>query len=268
MCLLDAGEGACVLVYKMQVVQCIGLREVCTVVENGASQAVTARKVMVDFARVEVLVPNLAGRYAVVSNISRRIDSGIRQRPEAKIARYCRIYRDIAGREDTVTRVLRRYTIRFGNSKRLPQTLVVGKEERLVTKHGSAKRAAELVAPEGCNCRGVEVVPRVERAVTNELVRAAAKLIGSGTRDCVDYTARCLSVLCGVIRRNHRELLNGIDTGNGAQHTAGSAVGVVVEADPIETVVVLLRPRTRDAHLVAKAAEHAIYVGSARAAHL
>jgi len=56
--------------YKMQVVQCIGLREVCTVVENGASQAVTARKVMVDFARVEVLVPNLAGRYAVVSNIS------------------------------------------------------------------------------------------------------------------------------------------------------------------------------------------------------
>src|ERR1017187_5402965 len=102
---LDARESTRVLVDKMQVVQRIRLREICGVVEKGTCQTIAARKVMIDLAGVEVFVPYLVGRHAIISYISRGIQSGIWKGPKGQIPRRGRIDCHISGGEYANARV-------------------------------------------------------------------------------------------------------------------------------------------------------------------
>ncbi len=57
----------------------------------------------------------------------------------------------------------------------------------------------------------------------------------------------------GVVAGKYREFLNGIHTQVDAEHAAGTAVGVIVDAEPVEPVVVLRGLAPGDGQLRAKA---------------
>src|ERR1700728_4027843 len=83
--LFNAGERSCILIDEMQIVERIRLREVCRVVKKCAGNAVTGRKMMINFRGIEVLVSNLAGGHLVVAHISGRVHASVRQRPEGEV---------------------------------------------------------------------------------------------------------------------------------------------------------------------------------------
>ncbi len=120
------------------------------------------------------------------------------------------------------------------------------------------KGSAELIALEWRSLPGFKEVCRVELAVANEFVPAAVDLIRPGSRDRVDHSAGGLSVLRRVVAGDDRELLDRVNAQASAQHTPRCSIGVVIEADAVQTVVVLLRTRARDGELLPEAAVAAI----------
>ena len=80
------------------------------------------------------------------------------------------------------------------------------------------------------------------------------KLAGTGSRDSVDDATRSLAVVGGGIGGDDGELFNGVDAEVGADNSARATIGVVVDADAVDAVVVLLRARTSDGELRANAA--------------
>ena len=83
-------------------------------------------------------------------------------------------------------------------------------------------------------------------------------LICARARDGIDDAAGCLAVFRGVIAGEDGKLLNGIDAEAATENAAWSAVGVVVEANPIQAIIILLRSRAGDGELLAEAAVAAI----------
>ena len=82
---------------------------------------------------------------------------------------------------------------------RLPDTLVIREEKCAVLDNWTTNGSAKLIALEGWNGTDIEVILGIQVAVAQELVRAAVKIIGAGTRDRIYYAARGLSVLGGVV---------------------------------------------------------------------
>ncbi len=72
--------------------------------------------------------------------------------------------------------------------------------------------------------------------------------------DCINDSARGFTVLRREASCQYRELLNGIHAEGGADHIARSAVGVVVNADTIEPVIVVRRSLPRDGEFRSEAA--------------
>ena len=100
------------------------------------------------------------------------------------------------------------------------------------------------------SARILKEVCGVQRAVSEKLVGAAVKGIGARPRDRVDHSSRGLPVLRRVIAGQDRKFLNGIYTEVPTHYAAGCAVGVIVEADAIQSVVILLRPRAGNGQLL------------------
>src|SRR6202047_1857112 len=115
-------------------------------------------------------------------------------------------------------------------------------------------RGAELVAAESRNGGWIEEIARVQGAVPEELVCAPVKAVCSRARNCVDHSAGGLPVFSGKVAGQNGELLHGVHAQITAQHAAGPAVGVIVEADAVESLIVLRGPCTRDNYLRSKAA--------------
>ena len=93
------------------------------------------------------------------------------------------------------------------------RALVVGEEERAIAHHGTADRAAELVAAVvgGRLVFRREVIARAERAVAEELVRRPRDRVRSRLRDHVDLAAGVPAERRVVRRRVHLELADRID---------------------------------------------------------
>src|SRR5258708_1298048 len=64
-----------------------------------------------------------------------------------------------------------------------------------------------------------------------------------------------------MVAGQQRKLLNRVDTQVPSQHAAGGTVGVVVETDAVQPIVVLLRPRPGDGQLLTETTISSISAG-------
>src|ERR1700730_13628707 len=135
-----------------------------------------------------------------------------------------------------VAGVERRHEIDLGDTLRLSDTLVVHEKECAVFQDRTANSAAKLVPLErrSPEATGIfKVIGRVQPAIPEELVNATVEFVCSRACGGVDDTSRGLTVLGGIVARQDRELPNGIHAQVSSQHTAGCAIGVIVEANAI-----------------------------------
>ena len=103
----------------------------------------------------------------------------------------------------------------------------------------TSRGCSELIPLEGRDI-GVEEISRVQRAIAEEFIHVSVKALVPER-----VTALTRRPRCGRIRRDscfpNRELFDGIDAKVGTEDAAGRAVRVVVDADPIQTITVLIR---------------------------
>ena len=149
---------------------------------------------------------------------------------------------------------LRRHDCKVRDAFRLPDAFVVSKKECLVLENRSAYGSAKLIPFERWDLSHVEVVPGVEAAVAKELVRTAVKLIGPGSSNGIYHSPGGLAIFRRVVAGQYGKFLNGVHAQVPSQHTAGSPIGVVVEADAIQTVIVLLRSSAGNGQLLTETA--------------
>ena len=93
----------------------------------------------------------------------------------------------------------------------LAEAFVVAEEKRFVLLDRAAERTAEHVALERRNRAVVEVVAGIERAIAQEFVGVAVKLVGAGGGDDVDLRAGTLAVGGAVAIADHGKFAHGID---------------------------------------------------------
>src|SRR5260370_19002218 len=98
----------------------------------------------------------------------------------------------------------------------------------------------------------VKIVPGVESTISEELVNTAVNLIGAGPRNRVDYPSRGLPVFSGVVAGQDGEFLNGIHAQASSKNASWRPVCVIVEANAIPAIIVLLRPCSFNAQLLAE----------------
>ena len=110
----------------------------------------------------------------------------------------------------------------------------------------------------------VKIVASIERTVAQELIGAAVKAVGAGASDGADDAARRSPVFSALIRGQNGKLGDGVDSQVAAQDAAGSLVGVVVDADPIQKIIVLLRATAADRQLDSISAAQTVGAGDRR----
>ena len=139
----------------------------------------------------------------------------------------------------------------------MAKSFVVSEDERLVLDDWPTRRAAELIAPE-LRQRGVaapgEVISRVQRTVSYEFVHVAMEGVRAGLGDRVYDSAGGLPILGREPAGQNRELLNGVHTQGSADHVARAAVGVIVDANTVQPVVVVCGPLAGDGEFRSEAA--------------
>ena len=86
---------------------------------------------------------------------------------------------------------------------------------------------------------GIEEISRIQRAIPQEFIGIPVELIRARAGDGVNDSARGPSILGRIVAGNDRELLNRVYTQRCAQHTSRSSVRIVIEADPVESIVIL-----------------------------
>src|SRR6266478_3146069 len=110
----------------------------------------------------------------------------------------------------------------------------------MVPADGTAERSAELIALERRDLGTIEKPPGIQRAVAQEFVSGAMNLIGARASDSVYDSSRRLAVLGRVVAGQDRKLLNSVYAEVSAKYAAGTAIGIIVNADAINSVIVLL----------------------------
>ena len=100
---------------------------------------------------------------------------------------------------------------------------------------------------------GIEEIPRVQRAVANELKDVAMKAVRPPPRRRTDHSARRPADLRRIVAGQDGELLHRIHSKVYAQRASGRAVGIVVYAQAVKARVILSRPSTRNRHLRSEA---------------
>src|SRR5207245_10272939 len=80
------------------------------------------------------------------------------------------------------------------------------------------------------------------------------KMMSGGARNVVAHSSGGRAGLRRVVAGQDGELLNRVHDQVPSQHAAGCSIGVVIEADAIQTVVVLLWPGAGDSQLLSKTA--------------
>src|SRR5438046_6552824 len=153
-----------------------------------------------------------------------------------------------------LARVRRRHGRNRRDAQRLPDSFVVGKEECSILQDWSADRSSKLVALEGRNTTHIEEVPGVEFAITKKLVHTAVNLICPRARNGVNHPPGGLAVLRRVVAGQDGTFLNRVNAQVPSQHAAGCSIGVVIEADAIQTIIILLCPGAGASQLLSKTA--------------
>jgi hypothetical protein len=83
----------------------------------------------------------------------------------------------------------------------LAEPLVISKDESLISSDWSSQRASELVSLEWRNTRGIEKVPSIQGAVSQEFKQGAVELVGAGSRHNTDLRPSPFSIFGAVAVR-------------------------------------------------------------------
>ena len=230
--------------------QRVRLFEVRIVVEERGVETAGVRDLVIDLDQRVVAARFLVPHRVELPGIAVAEQLAVRQRIERQRARDLRVDGHRAGREPSLAGGRRRHGGDRRLAEHLAKALVVGEPERPVLHERAAERHAVLVAMEGRRLvAAIEVVLGVHRAVAMELEDGAADLIRARSRDGVDDAARRAAVLRRIRVGEHGELGHRLDAEIRPERVAWRGVGVVVDADAIEPIVVLRRPRAGDGHL-------------------
>ncbi len=144
----------------------------------------------------------------------------------------------------------RRDLVLIAQGKALPQPLVIPEDKSLALSDRAARRRAKLIAAKCRNGRPIEWVTPIEGAVAQKLIGAAMECVGSRPRDGADDPARRPSVLRREICGQDLELRHRIHAQIPAEDAPGRLVRVIVDARPIQEIVILLRPASGDGQLL------------------
>src|SRR6266849_1726692 len=159
------------------------------------------------------------------------------------------VRRDLPGRQVARTSRSRRNGGYLGDSLRLPQSFVITEDECAVLPDRPSSRAAKLIAAEG-RLRPIEKISRIQRAVAYVFECVAMEIPSSGTCRSPDDSARGAAILCRVVARKNRKLLDRIRPEIHTQCAPRRTIHVVIDADSIKARVILPRTATGDRHLV------------------
>src|SRR6202011_3898116 len=85
-----------------------------------------------------------------------------------------------------------------------------------------------------------------------KFINSTVKLIGACTSDRVNDAARGFSVVRRCVRGNNGKLLNCIDSKVRADDATGAAVGVIIDTDTVDAIVILLRAGASNGELIAQ----------------
>src|ERR1700682_3991280 len=172
--------------------------------------------------------------------------------------RSCRgIYSYIAADQIPLARSVRGYRNCRGNPLSLPESFVISKDKCLVLDNWPTRRGTELISPElrYWNIRTPgKVISRVQCAVANEFVCVTVKRIRTGLGDGIYNSAGGLAILCGETSGQHGELLDSVDAQCRANYVPRPAVGVIVDADAVQPIVVVCCSLAGNRKLSSKAA--------------
>src|SRR6266699_3201869 len=217
---------------------------------------------MVASDREEVFVRHLLTNEGEYSGVPIAQKARVGKRVKRQVLRNQRINRDIPGRKRSAPRTWRRNCRDIRYTSRLANPLIIPEYERPVLDHRATCGYTKLI-PAEWRCRPlVEEVARVQSAVSKEFIGGPMKVIPTRPGRGVDDTARGSSVCGRIIGSEYRKFLNRIHAEISSQHTSGSTVGIVIDTDAVDTIVVLLRTSTGDRQLSAKAAIAATVSGS------
>ena len=100
----------------------------------------------------------------------------------------------------------------------------------------------------------VKEIGCIEFIVAHEIKDTSVEAVGARARHRVNHSSGGEAVLCRIVARQHRELLNRIHTQVRAEHASRSCIGVVVHKSAVETIAVLRRPVPADRQLHSQAA--------------
>src|SRR5258708_5495583 len=198
----------------------------------------------------EVLVHNLGSVNNRLANI---LTARCRNWIQSQVFLDCWVYR-------TLSNFRGWHLIYVGNPFGLTDSFIVGEKEGLVLDDRPADASPKLIPLKRCfvKCRVLKIIARVQSTVADKLIDAAVEIVGSGAGDSIYHTAGSFPIFRGIVAGQYGKLLNSVNAKIAAEDAAWSSIRVVIQANPVETVVVLLRPGARNGELLPKAAITAI----------
>ena len=174
-------------------------------------------------------------------------------KPRRKVTLKSVVDRKISFRFNSIERLTRIETTRVSTD-----TLVVSKNERPVFYAGAARRASKWITFKRRDRRPIKKVSRIERAVAQKLEYTSMKLIRPGPRNRIDHAFGSSSILRRRVACQNRKFLDNIDAQVSAKDVSRPAIGIVVYANAIQTVIILLRAASGNADLGSKVARPSI----------
>src|SRR6266850_3949751 len=145
-----------------------------------------------------------------------------------------------------------------GDAFRLSNTFIVREEKSAVLDDRAANRAPELVPFKRWDCRSIEEIPGIQRAVAEKFVNASVQTIRPGAGNSVDDASGSLSILCRVVAREDGKFLDCIHAQVSAHHAARRPVRVIVDTRAVETIIILLWAGAGDGQLLSETAIAAV----------
>src|SRR5208283_6080813 len=112
-----------------------------------------------------------------------------------------------------------------------------------------AQGSSELVAPEWWNRGRIEIIPRIQRAIAQKFIDGPVQRICALPGNGIDYPTGSFAVVRCSVRGDDRELLDGINSQVDAEGAARTSIRVVVNAHPINAIIILLRAPPGDCEL-------------------
>src|SRR5579875_1957440 len=215
----------------------------------------------------EILTEDLVRCHAKESDTRSGGHRMVRQWPKGQIWLHGRAYRNRSRRKVPCAGGRCRNIVCKGDAERLPKAFVITKKECFVLLDRAADRRPKLIPAKFRLWNVAEIVEkvgRVQAGVTEEFVGAAVNLVGAGFGDSVDDRPRGSPIRGAVVVSFDRKLGDRINPQIFAEYVARSAVGIIVDANSILTIIVFVRTVAGIRQLISKAAIRTVGSGRVR----